>query len=333
MKFRATLLVALLLATSPAGPVVAGEGGDAGGPIGSASYRLSLQAGQQPGGQTGPAAPALIGRYGPALLERLLSRKTAGFVLDGPNIVAATTGGIFRSADGGATWRGAAAPPANRQIRGLAAHPASRSTIYAATNGGGIFTSSDAGNTWKACGTNGLPAAALNAVSVAVDPAGTVYAGTEAGIFTSPDCASWKAVNKGLQVSATALPVAIAVDPATPKRLYAGLDGAGIFTSGDRGKTWAPAAAQPSNKRIRALAVNPGDSARLYAATYGNGVVTGTDHGATWLVCKNAGLADLNVRLLLLDADGTLYAGTDRGVFMSRDGCANWTTLLGGDPL
>jgi photosystem II stability/assembly factor-like uncharacterized protein len=333
MKFRTILLVVLLLATSPAGPVAAGEGQGTGVPIGSSSYRLSLQAGQQPGGQNGPAAPALIGNYGPALLERLLSRRTAGFVLDGATIVAATTSGdIHRSTNGGATWRGAATPPASGRIRGLAAHPASRSTIYAATNGG-VFTSSDAGDSWSACGTAGLPAAALNVVSVAVDPAGTVYAGTEAGIFSSSNCASWNALNRGLQVSATALPVAIAVDPVAPNRLYAGLDGRGIFTSSDRGKTWTPAATQPVNKRIRALAVKPGDGARLFAATYGNGVFASTDHGVTWSACKNAGLVNGNVGSLLLDADGTLYAGTDRGVFMSEDGCVTWTTLLGGDPL
>jgi photosystem II stability/assembly factor-like uncharacterized protein len=328
MKFSATLLFALLLAISLTGVVVAGEGQEAGNPIGSSSYRLSLQAGEQPAGQ---AAPALVGRYGPALLERLLSRKTAGFVLDGATIVAATNGGIQRSADGGATWRGVAAPPAKPQIRGLAAHPASRSTIYAATDGG-VFTSSDAGNTWTACGTAGLPAAALSVVSLAVDPARTVYAGSESGIFASSDCASWKALNRGLKTGATAVPVAIAVDPDAPERLYTALDRAGIFTSRDRGKTWAPAAVQPSNKRIRALAVNP-DGARLFAATYGDGVFTSTDHGVTWSVCKNTGLASGNVGSLLLGTDGTLYAGTDRGVFMSRDGCAGWTTLLGGDPL
>jgi photosystem II stability/assembly factor-like uncharacterized protein len=330
MNFRTMVLIVLLLTSLPAGFVVAGEAQGTGDPIGSASYRLSLQAEQQPSGQAGPA---LIGRYGSALIERLLSRKMAGFVLDGATIVAATTGGdIHRSSDGGATWRGAAALPANRQIRGLAAHPASHSTIYVATNGG-VFTSADAGNTWTACGAKGLPDAARNAVSLAIDPAGIIYAGTEAGIFTSRDCISWKALNRSLQVSATTLPVAIAVDPAAPKRLYTGLDGAGIFTSGDRGKTWAPAATQPVNKKIRALAVAPGDGARLYAATYGNGVVTSTDHGATWSTCKNSGLPSGNVRKLLLDADGTLYAGTDGGAFMSRDGCATWTTLLGGDPL
>lgn len=329
MNFRAMVLIVLLLSSLPAVPVVAGEAQGTGEPIGSASYRLSLQAGQKPAGQAGPA---LVERYGPALLEKLLNKRVSGFVLDGATIVAATAGGnIHRSVNGGHTWRGATTPPANRQIRGLAAHPASRSTVYAATNGG-VFTSSDSGNTWTACGTAGLPAAALNTVSLAVDPAGHVYAGTETGIFRSSDCASWKSLNKGLQVSATAPPVAIAVDPASPKKLCVALDGAGIFTSGDRGKTWAPAATQPSNKRIRALAVMPGDGARLYAATQGSGVFASTDHGATWTTCNNSGLANGNVRTLLLDTDGTLYAGTDGGAFMSRDGCATWTTLLGGDP-
>lgn len=316
MKVCKMLLFGLVAMVSMTGSLFAGDGAVSGNSISSNSYRLS--------------SPP-VREFSKLTLERLLNaKKIPAFVLDGATICADLgEQGIWRSTDGGASWSGVKVQPTNRRIRGLVIHPASRSTFFAATYGGGIFTSADAGNTWTACANSGLSGAALNSVSLAIDPAGTLYAGTEAGIFRSSDCSSWSAVNKGLTLDPGKPPVAIAIDQSAPARLYAGLDGGGIFTSSDRGGTWAPAATGPANRRIKALA---GAAAGMFAATYGNGVVTSSDNGATWKVCANAGLPHMNVNSLLLDADGTLYAGTERGVSMSSDSCATWTTLVGGDP-
>jgi photosystem II stability/assembly factor-like uncharacterized protein len=305
------------------------------GSVSSPNYRLSPRPGQTlSDGRADSSAIALLGGSYPSLLvERLLSKRVSGFVLDGANIWVSMSGsGIMRSSNSGQTWAGATTQPANRRIKGLVIHPKSRTTLFAVSSGSGVFTSTDSGDTWTACANTGLSAAALNGVSMAIDPAGILYAGTEAGIFKSRDCSSWSAVSSGQPASATASPVAIAVDPAAPDRLYAGLDGAGIFRSSDSGASWLPATTQPANKKIKALAVAPGDGARLYAATYGNGVITSTDSGVTWRACANSGMTNLIVVSLLLDESNKLYAGTERGLFISDDSCASWATLLGKGP-
>jgi hypothetical protein len=106
-------------------------------------------------------------------------------------------GGVYRSADGGASWSPAATQPVNLRVRALILKPGDGAKQYAATYGGGIFASTDSGDHWSACANTGL--ANLNVVSLVIDAAGKLYAGTEAGVFSSSDnCATWTALNSGL---------------------------------------------------------------------------------------------------------------------------------------
>jgi len=124
---------------------------------------------------------------------------------------------------------------------------------------------------------------------------------------------------------------ALVADPVTPTTLYAGLDGSGVFKSVDNGSTWVAATTQPSNQRIRALVIKPGSPSTLYAATYGAGVASSVNGGVDWTACANTSLSNLNVTTLVVAADGTLYAGTEGGVFVSSD-CSTWTARNTGLP-
>jgi len=239
-------------------------------------------------------------------------------------------GGIWKSTDGGDTWNAASNQPANLRVKGLVIHPSSHSTLFAATYGGGVYKSMDGGDNWNACANTNLTN--LNADTLAIDQSGTLYAGTEGGIFKSADCGTWTTVNGGLTVDAATPPVTIAIDETTPATLYAGLDGGGVFKSENGGGTWTAAATQPGNARIKALAIKAGDSTKIFAATYGGGVFNSTDSGVTWNPCADQP-TNLNAVSLTIDATGRLYAGTEAGVFVSNDNCASWNALNTGLPL
>jgi photosystem II stability/assembly factor-like uncharacterized protein len=95
---------------------------------------------------------------------------------------------VLRSTDGGGTWQPAARPAAGGLITALvigddgaggAGHPA---TLYAAVRGA-VSASNDQGATWSPLA--GQELAGLNINDLAYDPAtGTLYAATEAGLFT-----------------------------------------------------------------------------------------------------------------------------------------------------
>ncbi|MBU1715114.1 MAG: DUF11 domain-containing protein [Proteobacteria bacterium] len=268
----------------------------------------------------------------PAASLGLLSPMVTAIVVDPlspDNLVTAVDGrGIYKSADNGLTWAGVAGQPASLRIKQLVQHPVTAGTLFAASYGAGIFTSTDGGDNWSGCANTGL--GSLKVLALTIDPVGTLYTGTEAGIFTSPDCAAWSAVNTGLTVSVATPPVTIVVDPLTITTLYAGLDGAGVFKSENSGATWIPATIQPTNNRVRALVRK--DSTTLFAATYGNGLFTSVNSGVDWTVCANTDLTNLNLVSLTIDGNGKLYAGSEAGVFVSTDNCATWMEMNNGLP-
>lgn len=90
----------------------------------------------------------------------------------------AAFGGLFKSTDGGATWR----LLQSNLFTSLAIDPTSPSSVLAGALGIGVFRSTDRGNSWMAI-NNGLrrPNGFLDAVmAVAIDPGSpsTLYAGT-----------------------------------------------------------------------------------------------------------------------------------------------------------
>lgn len=316
--------------SSPSYTITLNTVANGGGSVGSAGYKLSSLIGQPlvvgPVSSVGYTVQG--GFYYLHRLEELLAKRNTSLVFDSAALYAGFDGsGIWKSTDNGATWNAAATQPANQRIRGLVIHPTNRSVLFAATYGGGMFKSTTSGDVWTACANTGL--GSLNATTLAMDPTGNLYAGTEGGIFASSDCSSWSAVNGGLTVDAAKPVVAIAIDPATPANLFAGLDGGGIFKSLNSGATWASTTGLPVNARVKALAMK--DSSNLFAAVYGGGIYKSTTGGDSWAACATQP-ANLNLLSLLIDVSGKLYAGSEAGAFVSTDGCGSWTGMNAGLP-
>ena len=104
--------------------------------------------------------------------------------------------GVYKSTDSGANWTAATTQPANTRIKALVIQPGDSAALFAATYGGGAFKSADSGVNWSACAAQ---PANLNLLSLTMDAAGKLYAGSEAGVFVSSDgCASWTEINTGL---------------------------------------------------------------------------------------------------------------------------------------
>jgi photosystem II stability/assembly factor-like uncharacterized protein len=101
-------------------------------------------------------------------------------------------GGVFRSADGGLTWRGISRALPNDSIRGIVLL---EQGLIVAT-GNGIFKTVDKGKQWVPV-NKGLTSPAVQSLIASGD--GSYYAGTSAGVFRSDDGVTWVAVNQGLE--------------------------------------------------------------------------------------------------------------------------------------
>jgi photosystem II stability/assembly factor-like uncharacterized protein len=101
------------------------------------------------------------------------------------------SGGVWRTADRGASWqRTAFEVPEDNRPTALAIASGSPSTVYAGVSGpeGGVWASRDAGATWTRLGgddLNGLNSLeGLQVRDLTFDPrAHTLYAATTAGVF------------------------------------------------------------------------------------------------------------------------------------------------------
>ncbi len=254
--------------------------------------------------------------------------------LKNPNIVflGAAEGGVWKTADGGATWSPLTDNQPSLATSTVAIDPntcggASCMTIYAGTgeedfsidsySGAGILKSIDGGNSWSlACSTPGATCPFI----------GNAF-GTRVG--------------------------AIAVQPGNGSVVLAAMtnftfSGGGIFRSTDSGATWTQVIPGIAGTQV---VFDPATSTNAYAAmgypfaSTNNGIFKSTDGGVTFGTPLGGGLPTANVGRVALAfdpqttgsnavvyaaiADASTGSTTLLGVFKTSNGGANWTKLTG----
>jgi photosystem II stability/assembly factor-like uncharacterized protein len=156
-------------------------------------------------------------------------------------------------------------------------------------------------------------------------PAGTLFAGTEGGIFKSTDDGvSWTAARSGL--ASKSIQTMVVNSQGT---LFAGNCGCGaafgVLRSTDNGASWTAVTNGLGSLYITALAVDAAGT--LYAGTLSSGVYRSTDNGTNWSAVAS-GLTSKSIRALVVAPTGTVIAATpDSGLYRSADHGATWTVV------
>lgn len=230
----------------------------------------------------------------------------------------ATGGGLWKTTDGGTTWK----PVTDGQINSasvgaIAVCPANPDVVYIGMGevqlrgnvqpGDGLYKSTDAGESWQHVGLR----EARNFGRVRVHPTdcNRVYAAAfghygesnpERGVFRSTDGGqTWeKVLYRNEQTGA----VDISIDPNNPQVIYAALweayrkpwelssggPGSGLFKSTDGGDTWTELTRNPGLPTGMigkiGIDVSPADPNRVYAIIEADsgGVFRSDDAGQTW---------------------------------------------------
>ena len=139
---------------------------------------------------------------------------------------------------------------ADQDVRCLAADPFDAQVVYAGTQGNGIFRSTDRGQSWQPAGMDGQ---VVKAIAASPQRRGVLYAGTRpAFLFMSEDYgASWRELegfraipNRRFWFSPAESPwqayvQAIALSPADPNVLLAGIEFGATIRSTDGGRSWS----------------------------------------------------------------------------------------------
>jgi photosystem II stability/assembly factor-like uncharacterized protein len=245
--------------------------------------------------------------------------------------------GIFKTVNGGKSWKAVNTGLQATSLRALAVAPSSANTIYAASYSSAFFRTSDGGEHWiKAC----LSDYSANAIGMAVHPS---QPGRIVMLVKDP-CGDLiaKSTNGGRtwQELLTAGEMRrlddIVIHPKNGDLiLVAGRIKAGnlyqmtLFKSVDGGAHWTTQAITSNESSGMAVAVNPINDKILYLGGHRNykGVLyKSLDGGSSWTEI-GAGVFGWNhIYDLAVDpaSGNVIFAGTAQGIYKSADSGASW---------
>lgn len=186
---------------------------------------------------------------------------------DNPLLAVAAGGGLWRSDDGGQSWRQGGAIEAVALAGGASDRP-----LYLADGSGALYRSDDAGASWSSIRPPAVGSfAAPQALAVRSDGRLFIAAGA---VWTSGDGGeSWEAYGAGAPESVQAIVAASGSDA-----LYA-IAGGALWRCEGAGASWRAAAAAPAGPiGLEAL---PGREEALLVAS-GAGVARSVDGGTSW---------------------------------------------------
>ena len=231
--------------------------------------------------------------------------------------------GVYRSTDGGMTWKkvlfksndiGAidlALDPKNPRVIYASLWATRRPpwSVYAPSNmpGGGLYKSTDGGDNWKPL-SGGLPVDEfVGKIGIAIAPSnpnrlwavvdhlgaaapppgrGAANPNEKGGVYISDDAGgTWRLVNKETRLWGRGWYFEqVAVDPTNPDRAY--VINTATYMTTDAGKHWVPIKGAPGGDDYHQMWVNPKDGNRMVLSS-DQGTVVSVDGGKSWSTWYN----------------------------------------------
>jgi photosystem II stability/assembly factor-like uncharacterized protein len=237
-------------------------------------------------------------------------------------VVAATSGGLYRSADDGDSWTWAADLP-RTGFHLVAADPSDPDHVYAAGGSIGLFRSADGGVHWSPIGGTlpgggKLPESYIYAVEIDPVQPSILWVSLAHGLYKSTDHGdSWTLVGEGLPLGIPNF----AIDPVAGT-LYA-LSGREIYRSSDSGVTWIEIPRPATEDRLSFIIA---DENAVYVDTAGGMFFRTSNDGATWISVPHPASNLAHIRSHVVDrSTGFMYVGTEEhGVFRWVDVENRW---------
>ena len=245
---------------------------------------------------------------------------------------AASDAGIFKSLDGGVTWKPASRGIATTHMQALAIDPLHAQVLYAATgagvNPGAIYKTVDGGSNWTIV-ESGQPYSVVQQLLVDARNPNNVYAVWNSDrTRTSDSGATWSALPFPGPIRFLAL------DPQVSGNLYAyspsftspiGGNPPYLFHSVDNAANWV--------QILSPMPANPGitvDPSTNPSTVYVGLSARSVDGGVTWSSINPSPVAtpSTNASAVAVDPNGALYAAVfTKGMFVSRDRAQTWTAI------
>lgn len=260
--------------------------------------------------------------------------------------------GVYKSVDGGQTWRQMGLPD-SRHMGRVVIHPANPDIVYVTVVGSmwqndqsknavrGLYKTTDGGVTWRKTLSAGDNAGIVDLVMDPANPS-VLYAaawhrerrdwsyinvGAQSGLFKSTDAGeTWTRLTTGLPTTPTGRP-GVAVCRSRPSTVYAVVEGAdgGVYRSTDAGLTWTRRnTMSASSMYYGQVRCDPNDPERVVVLQ--TQMAISTDGGATFTQDIPGRSVHVDHHALWINpADSRhQWLGNDGGIYQTHDRGATW---------
>lgn len=262
-------------------------------------------------------------------------------------IIAATSVGIYKTINGGATWT---LTSSASEFTDLKFKPDDPTVIYAALYSGTVYKSTNTGDSWT-LSNSGLPTSSVQRTTIGVTPANPslvyalisntseafmgLYRSTNTGatwtsMSSTPNILAWNS-NGGDTGGQGWYDLSLAVSPTNANVMFVG--GVNVWMSGNAGSTWAcvghwSASGAPFvHADEHYLDFSPAGA--LYAGNDG-GIYKTTNNGGSWQWLMNGLQITQFYKAAITSTASAYYGGAqDNGTFKMSGGVV--TQVLGGD--
>ncbi len=222
--------------------------------------------------------------------------------------------------------------------------PTNPLTVFAACTKAQVLKSTDGGTTWAPTGQN-IGGNAAFIAPLAIDPTNPqrVYFGTDAIYQTTNSGGTWSAITA--PIAAGGPFTGLMVSPVDSTTVIAGTAIGKVFittnAAAGSGSTWNDRTGSLPGRAITQVITDPLSATTFYALFSGfnsftpstPGHVFKSEGGGAWRDISG-NLPDIPANDLAVDPDipGTMYLGTDIGVFITTNGGTSWSALGTGFP-
>jgi photosystem II stability/assembly factor-like uncharacterized protein len=241
-----------------------------------------------------------------------------------PNVIYAGTWHLaWKTSDGGANWQHINKGMIDdSDVFSIIVSSANSSEVFASACSG-IYKSTSAGDQFQKI--QGIPFTARHTRVLKQDPSNPaiVYAGTTEGLWKSVDEGkTWKRMSNPEVVVNDVL-----IDPRNSQRVLLATDRSGVLASDDATATFSSSNHGYSHRYVSAILADNKETNTLYIGVVNDrefgGVFSTHDGGQNWKQ-KSVGLDGRDVFTLKQASNGTLVAGTNRGMFELPSGTTMW---------
>ena len=212
---------------------------------------------------------------------------------------------------------------------------AGKTFIYVGAEADGLYRKEAGDSRWEKLAKGMPPQPEVRAIVVHPSDSGTIFVGTQRGIYRSQDSGdSFTRMN----LAEGRIVWSIKFHPHDPSIMFLGTEGSEVFKSTDGGENWEyqdtisnPGSVQMAfATRILGIGIEAGDTNQMYAALEVGGAAHSSDGGKTWAIVNSVFDGDVDLMDLhgvAVGVNESVFISNRTGVWRTQDRGQSWQDL------